>query len=107
MGLAIPFLLDGLVEALKPDTRQRIPQVTYLLQVWGGLGLFVLFLLLFGINCWVWTLAKINYTFIFEFDPKHHLDYRQYLEVWLYVSLSNLGSYVFNIFGKCVVLVDV
>jgi xenotropic and polytropic retrovirus receptor 1 len=59
------------------------PQMSFLLQVWGGFALIVLFLLLFGINAWVWTETKINYTFIFEFDTKHHLDYRQYLEVWL------------------------
>jgi hypothetical protein len=51
------------------------------MQVWGGFGLVVLFLLLFGINCWVWHNTKINYTFIFEFDTRHNLDYRQYLEV--------------------------
>jgi xenotropic and polytropic retrovirus receptor 1 len=62
-------------------TAQTIPQAGYLLQVWGGIGLVLLFLILFGVNCYVWAKAKINYTFIFEFDTKHHLDYRQYLEV--------------------------
>ena len=66
---------------MKPSTAVAIPQTTFLLQVWGGFALVDLFLLLFGINCWVWHETKINYTFIFEFDPKHHLDYRQYLEV--------------------------
>ena len=67
--------------SLKHSTRQTIPQTGILLQVWGGLGLIVLFLLLFGINAWVWHNTKINYIFIFEFDTKQHLDYRQYLEV--------------------------
>jgi xenotropic and polytropic retrovirus receptor 1 len=81
LGLALPFLLEGIVIARKPSTSQTIPQTGFLLQVWGGIGLSILFLLLFGINCWVWHDTKINYTFIFEFDPKHHLDYRQYFEV--------------------------
>ena len=80
LGLAIPLLLEGLVTAGKTSPND-IPQAALLLQVWGGFGLVILFLLLFGINCWAWTVAKINYTFIFEFDTKHHLDYRQYLEV--------------------------
>jgi hypothetical protein len=79
LGLAIPLLLEGLVTARNAES--RIPQAALLLQVWGGFGLVILFLLLFGINCWAWDVAKINYTFIFEFDTKHHLDYRQYLEV--------------------------
>jgi len=79
LGLAIPLLLEGLVSARQAGP--EIPEAGFLLQVWGGFGLITLFLLLFGINCWVWTVAKINYTFIFEFDTKHHLDYRQYLEV--------------------------
>ena len=81
LGLAIPFFIEGLVNAKQSIDSGSIPQAEYLLQVWGGLGLVVLFLLLFGINCWVWTITKINYIFIFEFETKHHLDYRQYLEV--------------------------
>ena len=79
LGLGIPLLLEGLVAAGKAG--QTNLEASFLLQVWGGFGLVILFLLLFGINCWVWHEAKINYTFIFEFDTKHHLDYRQYLEV--------------------------
>jgi len=81
LGLAVPFFIEGLVNAKESIDNHSIPQAGYLLQVWGGFGLVILFLLLFGINCWVWTITKINYTFIFEFDTKHHLDYRQYFEV--------------------------
>jgi xenotropic and polytropic retrovirus receptor 1 len=80
LGLAIPFLLGGIIASLQDSTRQAIPEAEMLLQVWGGLGLILLFLLLFGINAWVWQKTEINYTFIFEFDTKQHLDYRQYLE---------------------------
>lgn len=83
LGLAIPFFVEGVVDSQNASIGDSIPQVEYLLQVWGGLALVVLFLLLFGINCWIWQNSKINYTFIFEFDTKHHLDYRQYLEVQL------------------------
>jgi len=69
------------VVSRQPSTKDTVPQAEILLQVWAGLGLIVLFLLLFGINAWVWHKTKINYTFIFEFDLKDHLDYRQYLEV--------------------------
>jgi len=44
-------------------------------------------LLLFGVNCLVWTHSKIDYVFLFEFDPRHHLDYRQFLELPALLSL--------------------
>jgi len=102
LGLAIPFFLEGVVDSQNPSIDLTIPQSAYLLQVWGGFALVILFLLLFGINCWVWHDAKINYTFIFEFDTKHHLDYRQYLEVplilveeYVDILLSYLHSWLF------------
>jgi len=84
LGLSVPFLIEGIVISQERSTSQSIPQTIFLLQVWGGIALVLLFLLLFGVNCWVWHNTKINYTFIFEFDTKHHLDYRQYLEVHLF-----------------------
>jgi hypothetical protein len=77
LGLAIPFFLGGIVASQTND----VPQARTLIQIWAGIALIVLFLLLFGINAWVWDKTKINYIFIFEFNTKHHLDYRQYLEV--------------------------
>jgi hypothetical protein len=37
--------------------------------------------LLFAINLRVWAKNKINYAFIFEFDPRNQMNYRQFLEV--------------------------
>lgn len=85
-----------------------IPEAGFLLQVWGGFGLVILFLLLFGINCWVWSETKINYTFIFEFDTKHHLDYRQYMEVSSFVRFDlYVVTYITSIFGFFILLVNV
>lgn len=95
----MPFLIDGIVASREPMTGQSTTQIAFLIQIWGGLGLILLFLMLFGINAWVWHRTKINYTFIFEFDTKHQLDYRQYLEVsslfdWLIRKLSSLLSFL-------------
>jgi hypothetical protein len=38
-------------------------------------------MLLFCVDCKLWNLYKINYVFIFEFDTRHHLDWRQLAEV--------------------------
>ena len=108
LGLALPFFFEGIVISQDPSTSQSIPQTAFLLQVWGGIALALLFLLLFGINCWIWHNTKINYIFIFEFDTKHHLDYRQYLEVISFcrISLTTVADFI-GISWMCFLLVDI
>lgn len=36
--------------------------------------------LLFCVACRVWHESKINYVFVFEYDTRHHLDWRQLSE---------------------------
>lgn len=43
--------------------------------------MMLLLTLLFCLACRVWQRAKVNYAFIFEFDTRHHLDWRQLSEV--------------------------
>jgi hypothetical protein len=43
----------------------------------------LLLMLFFCLACQIWTRAKVNYVFIFEFDPRENLDWRQLLEVRL------------------------
>lgn len=50
-------------------------------KIYGGYFLGLLLVLLFCLDCRIWTRAKINYVFIFEFDPRHNLDWRQLSEV--------------------------
>jgi hypothetical protein len=52
-----------------------------LIQIFGGFFLPVLFMLLFALNMRAWTNYHVNYKFIFELDPRDHLDYYQFLEV--------------------------
>jgi hypothetical protein len=41
----------------------------------------LLLMLLFCVDCKLWNLSKVNYVFIFEFDTRHHLDWRELAEV--------------------------
>jgi xenotropic and polytropic retrovirus receptor 1 len=50
-------------------------------QIYGGYLLMLLLMLLFCLACQFWTRSKVNYVFIFEFDLRDHLDWRQLLEV--------------------------
>lgn len=54
-------------------------------QIYGGYFLVVLHFLLFCLDCMVWTRAKINYVFVFEYDTRHALDWRQLTEVWCFI----------------------
>ncbi|KAL4967435.1 SPX domain-containing protein [Aspergillus stella-maris] len=56
---------------------------SYLLQIYGGYFLVVFHFLLFCIDCLVWNRTKINYVFVFEYDTRHALDWRQLTEVCL------------------------
>jgi hypothetical protein len=37
--------------------------------------------LLFCLACMIWTKSKVNYRFIFEYNTRHTLEWRQLLEV--------------------------
>lgn len=61
------------------------------IKIYGGYFLGLLLVLLFCLDCRIWTRAKINYVFIFEFDTRHNLDWRQLSEV-ARCSLVTYGS---------------
>lgn len=76
--------IAGLVNAVdqlhSPDllTRER---TAYLLQLYGGYFLGLLLFLIFVLNCKIWTAARVNYIFVFEYDTRHVLDWRQLAEL--------------------------
>lgn len=80
-GVAIPFFVEALYKGCLNLVEHKSPNTQYLLQIWAGFFLILLFLLLFPLCGLVWTKYKINYTFIFEFNPTDHLDYRQFFEM--------------------------
>jgi hypothetical protein len=61
--------------------------------MYAGYFLVLLLALLFCMCCRFWTASKVNYVFIFEFDTRHHLDWRQLCEVsrcaFLSLDVSN------------------
>ncbi|KAI0977065.1 EXS family-domain-containing protein [Xylaria arbuscula] len=80
IGIGAVFTIQGLVYGgqllFDPDPTVQL-QAAYLFQIYGGYFLILLLFSLFCINCYFWTANKINYPFIFEFDTRHHLDWRQ------------------------------
>ncbi|KAL8728703.1 MAG: hypothetical protein Q9181_005249 [Wetmoreana brouardii] len=54
------------------------------LKIYGGYFLSLLLVLFFCLDCRIWTRAKINYVFIFEFDSRHNLNWHQLCEVLMF-----------------------
>lgn len=90
IGISLCAIVGGLVEAMKPEVEEQIPSWSALLRVYGALFLPTLFALLFGLNLAGFAYARINTTFIFEWDARHSLDYHQYFEIpaFLFLLLS-------------------
>ncbi|KAI0145098.1 EXS-domain-containing protein [Xylariaceae sp. FL1272] len=87
--LAIEAITYGGELLHDPDPTVRL-QTQYLLQIYGGYFLMLTLFAYFCIDCYFWTANKINYQFIFEFDPRHQLDWRQ---------LASYPSFFLFLFG--------
>ncbi|CAG7923077.1 unnamed protein product [Penicillium olsonii] len=78
------FSIKALVDAtqnLHSGTVAEQVQTSYLLQIYGGYFLIVFHVLLFCVDCMIWTKSKINHAFVFEYDSRHTLEWRQLLEI--------------------------
>ncbi|KKZ60757.1 hypothetical protein EMCG_04566 [[Emmonsia] crescens] len=78
------FGVHGLAYAVRRlfhgDPEVRL-YTSYLLQIYGGYFLALFHFLLFCIDCKIWGASKINYAFVFEFDTRHVLDWRELSEL--------------------------
>ncbi|ROT38953.1 EXS-domain-containing protein [Sodiomyces alkalinus F11] len=105
LGTGLVFAVQGTtfaVQLLFGDDDTLAQQTAYLLQIYAGYFLMLFLFSLFVVNCYVWTKNKINYPFIFEFDQRHHLDWRRLAEfpsfflfllgVFLWLNFSRYGS---------------
>ncbi|KAK9355223.1 EXS family protein [Lipomyces doorenjongii] len=80
LGFGLPLFIQSLVIGIERGSRGELANVIYMYQIFGGGFLMSLFGLLFSLNCMAWSRYKINYPFIFEWDQKHFLNFRQFLE---------------------------
>jgi xenotropic and polytropic retrovirus receptor 1 len=88
LGTRAVFAVQGVVDAVDrlryPITPEEATITSYLLQMYGGYFLMWLLVALFCINAAVFSHFRINYAFIFEFDPRHTQNWKQLckLPVW-------------------------
>lgn len=111
------FGIQGLVhgtELLFSSDPALATNTSYLLQVYAGYFLIVFLLLLFCLACRVWQNSKINYVFVFEFDTRHHLDWRQlcelpclflfFLGLTMWFNFSRFGSNTMYIYYPIILI---
>lgn len=58
--------------------------------------MMLLLSLLFCFDARIWQKAKVNYSFVFEFDTRHHIDWRQLSEVSIQCLRNPLDSLADN-----------
>ncbi|KIX94111.1 uncharacterized protein Z520_10137 [Fonsecaea multimorphosa CBS 102226] len=90
------FGVAGIVDAAfrLNDPRMSV-QTSYLLQLYAGYFLIVILFLMFVLDCRMWNKNHINYVFIFEYDSRHVLDWRQLAELpCLFLFLNGLFIYL-------------
>ncbi|KAL2151899.1 hypothetical protein VTH82DRAFT_5083 [Thermothelomyces myriococcoides] len=94
IGIGIAFALQGLSYSAEILVRHRddefVERTGYLLQLYGGYFLVLLLFGLFTLDCWIWTKNKVNYPFIFEFDPRNYLNW---------IQLAEFPSFFFALLG--------
>jgi hypothetical protein len=103
VGTGAVFAIQGLVYAsdlLFYNTDPIIQlRTSYLLQIYGGYFLALYLFFWFCLDCCIWTRNKINYIFIFEFDPRNHLDWRELVEFPAFL-LMVLGLFLWLNFSR-------
>jgi hypothetical protein len=107
IGIGAVFTVQGLIYGseflFSEEDDNLVEQTSYLLQLYGGYFLVLLLFTLFTLDCRMWTKNKVNYPFIFEFDARNFLDWKQVAEfpsfffalfgVFIWLNFSRLGDW--------------
>jgi hypothetical protein len=93
IGTGLVFTIQGVIYGADllydPDPNIQT-QTSYLLQIYAGYFLALYLFAWFCFDCSIWTRNRINYQFVFEFDPRSHLDWRE---------LAEFPSFLILLFG--------
>lgn len=117
IGIGAVFSIQGLVygaELLFDNDIELRTQTIYLMQIYGGYFLMLYLFSLFCLNCRIWTTARVNYSFVFEFDGRSQLDWRQLAEfpsfflflfgVFIWLNFSRYGSPVMYLYYPVILI---
>ncbi|KAJ1654810.1 Xenotropic and polytropic retrovirus receptor 1 [Dispira simplex] len=83
-GMLIPMLVYILWMIHVPEVWLSLPYMASMLKVYGGIFLMDLMVVLLGVNMYIWGRNRINYKFIYGFDPRNNLNWLQFMELPLF-----------------------
>eukprot|EP01122_Echinamoeba_exundans_P013346 TRINITY_DN581_c0_g1_i1.p1 TRINITY_DN581_c0_g1~~TRINITY_DN581_c0_g1_i1.p1 ORF type:complete len:942 (+),score=153.67 TRINITY_DN581_c0_g1_i1:915-3740(+) len=95
-GISIALFLVCLYLTTVLDTR-LLDKMRPGLIVYRMLSVMVLMLWYWGVDMWVWTKHRVNYVFIFEFNPRRHVRYQHIFEaaaIFTFFLVSSLLLYM-------------
>ena len=83
------------------QTLQHHVETSYLLQIYAGYFLMLLLTGLFVVDAGLFAAFRVNYQFIFEFDTRHTLDWKQLAEMpaWFFFLFGLFMWINFSSFG--------
>ncbi|KAJ1925387.1 Signal transduction protein [Tieghemiomyces parasiticus] len=84
-GMTFPMIIYLIWIMQSPKTWLDVPYLSYALKIFGGIYLMNAMLILFGLNIYIWGRNRINYKFIYEFDPRDNLSNVQFMEIPLFL----------------------
>lgn len=102
VGTGVVFTIQGVIngaDLLHHPDPIIATQASYLLQIYGGYFLALYLFCWFCFDCSIWTRNKINYAFVFEFDLRNNLDWRQVAEFPAFLIFL-LGLFVWLNFSQ-------
>ncbi|KAI6248784.1 hypothetical protein HI914_02543 [Erysiphe necator] len=96
IGIGAVFAIQGTIHGVKIMNENPDPVIrahtSYLFQLYAGYFLALYLFAFFCLDCCIWTRYRINYQFVFEFDPRRTLDWRE---------MANIPSYLLAFLGIC------
>jgi len=117
VGVGAVFTVQGLIygsKLLRHSNPTIQIQTSYLLQIYGGYFLALYLFAWFCLDCCIWNRNNINYAFVFEFDPRNNLDWRQLSEfpsflvflfgLFLWINFSRYGTHEMFIYFPVILI---
>jgi len=95
-GVILPAFVIMIYTIASYPERLQTPEFIPVTRIYAGYAVFVVYLWLAGFNLVLWKRYRINYVFIFDFDPSTYIEIPNYFE--LIGVLSVLVTYSYLLF---------
>ncbi|OZJ01989.1 hypothetical protein BZG36_04689 [Bifiguratus adelaidae] len=105
LGLSVPALVAVLYAIFHQPSIFQNEIILQSFLIYASIFLPIAFALAFSLNILAWARFRINYKFIFEFNPRDTLNYRQFAEIpafMMLVLLYGMWAQITNVFNMSI-----